>query len=101
MKDLNLEIAKKTKTFHHLKTWPQYFEAIIAGIKSFEVRINDRNYEVGDCLQLEEYNPRKKEFTNRRAHFEITYVLHGSAANDSELGWKLPDNVVVMGIRKI
>lgn len=41
---------------HHLKTFPEYFNAVENGTKPFEVRKNDRNYQVGDTLHLQEYS---------------------------------------------
>jgi len=40
---------------HELKTWPEYFEEILTGKKTFEVRKNDRDYKVGDTLILKEF----------------------------------------------
>lgn len=37
---------------HELKTWLPYFDAIVDGTKLFEVRKNDRDFQVGDCLRL-------------------------------------------------
>lgn len=42
---------------HELKCWPKYFNAILDGSKTFEVRRNDRPYRVGDYLALNEYVP--------------------------------------------
>ena len=42
---------------HKLKTWPSCFQAVKAKIKPFEIRVNDRNYQVGDTLILEEFSP--------------------------------------------
>lgn len=44
---------------HHLKTWPQFFTAVEANLKPFEIRRNDRpeKFEVGDHLALEEFIP--------------------------------------------
>lgn len=44
-------------TRHDLKVWPAYFEAIVDGTKSFEVRRNDRDFKVGDRLTLREFDP--------------------------------------------
>lgn len=44
---------------HELKTWPQYFHAIKEGIKTFEVRKADRDFNVGDILLLREFIPCK------------------------------------------
>ena len=40
---------------HHLKTKPEYFQAVINGKKPFEIRYNDRNFKTGDRVILEEY----------------------------------------------
>lgn len=40
---------------HHLKTKPKYFQAVINGKKPFEIRFNDRNFQVSDRVILEEY----------------------------------------------
>jgi len=42
---------------HELKTWPEYFDAVWTNKKNFEVRKNDRGYQIGDLLLLREYNP--------------------------------------------
>lgn len=42
---------------HELKCRPEYFQRIVSGQKTFEVRKNDRNYQVGDTLVLKEFDP--------------------------------------------
>lgn len=42
---------------HELKCRPEYFSRIVSGQKTFEVRKNDRNYQVGDYVSLIEYSP--------------------------------------------
>lgn len=39
---------------HELKTWPEFFEQTRNGRKKFELRRNDRAYQVGDQLLLKE-----------------------------------------------
>lgn len=47
---------------HRLKTWPQYFDAVADGRKTFEIRERrDRDFQVGDVLQLDEYVPTDEE----------------------------------------
>jgi len=63
---------------HHLKTWPEYFREIENGNKTFELRVNDRNFELGDALILEEYDPICEVMTGRKMMKIITYVLRDS-----------------------
>lgn len=37
---------------HELKTLPPFFEKVVSGEKTFEVRVNDRDYQAGDFLLL-------------------------------------------------
>ena len=39
---------------HELKCAKEYFEAVVSGKKTFEVRKNDRQYEEGDFLAMNE-----------------------------------------------
>ena len=57
------------------KVWPEYFEAIVAGKKKFELRLNDFDVQEGDALILEEWDPKTKEYTGRKIEKKVTYVL--------------------------
>lgn len=46
-------------TEHELKCRPEYFSRVMSGQKTFEVRKNDRNFQVGDFVTLKEYDPEK------------------------------------------
>jgi len=60
---------------HHLKTWPEYFEATFVRDKLFEIRKNDRDYHVGDRLVLCEYDQARDEYTGRELLIYVDYVL--------------------------
>ncbi len=71
-------------TQHELKIWPAFFEQVISGKKKFEIRRNNRNYQVGDILLFREYKqecvhgyPTVGEYTGRKAYFNIDYILEG------------------------
>lgn len=74
---------------HTLKAWPQYFDAVACGDKTFEGRKNDRGFQKGDLLQLVRHNgvlyqpdgPYGSEL-----FFKITYILQGGQFG-IEAGW--------------
>lgn len=83
---------------HTLKILPSFYSAIIDGSKTFEVRENDRDFAVGDKLELAEFEPSGSlgggVFTGREAHCLVTYVLPGGR-------FGIAPNTVVMGIKVI
>jgi len=60
-------------TKHELKTWPRFFEPLSKGEKTFELRKNDRNFQVGDTLECREWSP-DSGYSGRVAHYRITYI---------------------------
>jgi hypothetical protein len=60
---------------HELKTWPEEFKAILDGTKPFELRKNDRNFNVGDILILKEYIPQSSRYTGKTCRRIVTYIL--------------------------
>lgn len=55
------------------KILPEYFEAVDKRIKTFELRKDDSDYQVGDILKLNEWDGEK--YTGRSLSKQITYVL--------------------------
>lgn len=74
---------------HELKIKPQYFWDIVCNIKTFEVRKNDRNFEVGDIITLREFENGK--LTGKSINVEIVYIL-----NEEEY---CKESYVVLGFR--
>ncbi|GAA3996004.1 hypothetical protein GCM10022408_03220 [Hymenobacter fastidiosus] len=74
------------RSTHELKTWPACFDAVEAGIKPFDVRENDRDFQVGDALLLREYEPESEQYSGRTAARWISYVLLGGTFG-VEAGW--------------
>lgn len=54
---LMAEVTDSPARMHVLKVVPPYFDAIVSGAKTFEVRRNDRGYQCGDVLSLREWHP--------------------------------------------
>lgn len=67
-----------TGVIHELKTWPQYWVAVAAGSKPFELRRDDRAFEVGDTLVLREWNPVTHCYSGRSLRVPVTYVLRNA-----------------------
>lgn len=79
-----------------LKTWPEPFQAVLLGRKSYEIRVNDRGFQVGDILELAEWKPDKEHpdwgwFTGREVRKRVVYMTPGGQ-------WGLPSNLCVLGI---
>lgn len=65
--------ADWTYPTHRLKTVQPYFDAVMSGHKTFEVRKNDRSFQPGGLLILAEWTG--SDFTGRECARKITYVL--------------------------
>lgn len=77
---------------HELKTIPPYFADVTKGKKTFEVRVNDRDFQEGDYLTLREFIPTTQNYSGRRCVVRVTYILRNY----------LPDtDIVVMGIEGV
>lgn len=63
----------RTPVVHTLKVLPKYFAAVCAGTKRAELRRNDRDYQVGDVLQLVETLP-DTDMTGKSVCVRITHV---------------------------
>lgn len=61
---------------HQLKTWPEPFNAISDGRKTFEVRsTKDRTFSVGDVLELFRFDPEIREYNGECIKANVRYVL--------------------------
>lgn len=67
---------------HKLKIQPEYFKEVYAGKKSFEIRKNDRNFQVGDMLMLQEYLPESNSYTGRVVERKVTYITDYAQVDD-------------------
>ncbi|EAE5185442.1 DUF3850 domain-containing protein [Listeria monocytogenes] len=72
---------------HELKILSKYFWDILEGKKTFEIRKNDRDYQVGDYLILKELKDEKH--TGRKLPVVVTYITD----------YEQKEGYVVMGIK--
>ena len=76
---------------HALKIKKRFFEPVNLGYKQFEVRLNDRDYKVGDFLALNEVDE-DEDYTGRSVLVFVDYIL-----NDPNY---CKDGYIVMSIKK-
>lgn len=90
---------------HELKILPKYFNSVVSREKTFELRKDDRGFEVGDILILKEFNPNKKyetiegdesHFSGRKILKEINYIL-----KDETESMGLSKDYAILGIKPI
>lgn len=90
---------------HNLKTWPEYWHSIANGLKTFELRFNDRDYKEGDILVLREWVPPIRigdkispawggKYTGNVVLAKVKHILLGKGP----LGKVLPEGWVAMSI---
>lgn len=76
-------LIKGTKNVvHELKILPEYYEPVKKGIKTFEVRKDDREprFTPGDRLMLREFDGTK--YTGRYLVADVLYVLRNEYCKD-------------------
>jgi len=59
---------------HVVKSWPKFFDAILTGSRTHELRRNDRSYHVGDFLELHEFDPVSSLYSGRVCRVQVTSI---------------------------
>lgn len=75
MKNLPSDRQESGQKIHQIRLASQYFDDVCSGKKSFEFRKNDRNYKVGDIIEMTEFKDGKN--TGRMVRVIVTYFLDG------------------------
>ncbi len=57
------------------KVWPEYFQKILNGDKTFELRLADFECAPGDTLLLGEWDPATRDYTGRETEKTVSYVI--------------------------
>lgn len=63
------------------KTWPEMFQKILDGEKTFDLRVADFEVEEGDILVLREFDPKTNQYTGRSVEKTISFVLRTNKLN--------------------
>lgn len=56
------------------KTWPAYFQLVLDGKKTYELRVADFECKEGDILVLREWDPVTKKYTGRELEKTVGFV---------------------------
>jgi hypothetical protein len=87
--------VRSGKPWHMLKTWLGPFEAVLHNKKHCEIRReDDRFFEVGDIILLQEWDEVRKVHTGRSIMVTITHIIRGPE-------WDVPVGMVVMSIERM
>ena len=68
---------------HELKIWPQYYDRVLSGEKTFEYRNNDRGFQKGDKVCLKCFDPEKQEYITDEKDQRSAWIF-------AEVGYVLP-----------
>lgn len=79
---------------HVLKTWPRFYKAMETGEKTAELRFDDRGFNVGDHLNLVEYDPETGQLTGAGHYQEVTHIFRGG-------GFGLLDGYALLSLKRL
>lgn len=78
---------------HKLKILKPYYDAIRDGSKRFEIRENDRDFKVGDTLELQLYDATTRKYSGETLHVKVLYMFQGNA-----MRYGIADNTCILSI---
>ena len=96
---------------HEVKSVPPYWQEVASRQKLLEVRLNDRDYRVGDILIMREYEPPPPaaeggpspawggKYTGRVAIALISHMVEGQAEFDPD--FRVPAGYVLLSVQLI
>ena len=73
MEQIPSETGENGQKIHKIRLGASFFEEVLSGEKSFELRKNDRGYKKGDILEMMEFKDGKN--TGRIVRVLVTYLL--------------------------
>jgi len=86
--------------FHRVKSWSHFYDAIASGKKTHDLRKDDRNYMVGDTLQLDRYDNINGRYTGESLTVQVTYITNNQfpCAFSSSV---LPNDYCILSIKVV
>lgn len=87
--------------FHSLKIHKEFADAIIDGIKSFEIRKDDRDYREGDYIIFNCIDPENEQLVSHPINDNIYRIIYLLQIYAYENGEKINTGLVVFEIKKV
>lgn len=82
-------------TQHYLKIRPEYHDAILNGIKTHEIRKNDRNFRVGDSIKFDVIKEGGK-IHHAPERYTITHILTSEEFPDG-----IKEGYAILSIKRV
>lgn len=79
---------------HEIKLNVKFCDDVLNGIKTFEIRKNDRNYKVGDLIKFLPWDPSSSKYAIHEVHdktYKIKYILSGYGLQDGYIAMVIED----------
>jgi hypothetical protein len=75
---MNNSLGKgRGQKLHIVKTWPAYYDKAAIGLKPWEIRTDDRDYQTGDLFLSRRWCPKREEYTGEQSAYRIVYIMRG------------------------
>jgi hypothetical protein len=84
---------------HSVRSWSMFYQDILTGARTSDIRLNDRRYAVGDQMRLMEFDPVKFAYTGQEQMVEITYIQTNKSNPCAISREALHDDYVVLSIK--
>lgn len=72
---------------HQLKTIQPYFDQVMKGLKTFELRKRDRLFNAGDTLILKEYDQKSGVYSGRELSAYVSHMMVDKDFNGIAEDW--------------
>jgi hypothetical protein len=92
-------MQKRQPQVHHVKSWIHLFQEFVRGNKTHDLRILDRDYQIGDTIVLHEYDKQLEKYTGRGAIADITYITSSKHVACAFSPQALIDNFCILSIQ--
>jgi Domain of unknown function (DUF3850) len=92
-------MQKRQPQVHRVKSWVHLFQAFVRGEKLHDLRVLDRDYQVGDILVLCEYDKQQEKYTGREAESQITYITSSQHVACAFSPFALKEKFAILSIK--